>query len=337
MTMLTREQQLQQWLSNELAMTDLPLHAISGDASFRRYYRVENEQQTWVAVDAPPDHEDSATFISLAAYLADHGILVPQVLAQDLHHGFLLVSDFGDRLLLQELTTDNADHLYHLAIRTLLQIQLCTGDAQQLALPVFDAKIIKRELEQFVSWFLEKELALTLSQSEHSLLDAVSQQLTTIAERQQQVFMHRDFHSRNLMLVNPTELGVVDFQGAMIGPISYDLLSLLRDCYIDWPLYQVEHWVNDYYKQARQLGLIDNKSFEDFLDDFYLLSIQRHLKAIGTFARLHQDEQKSMYLKAIPRTFNYVLDCSQRYAAFQPLHRFLVERVEPLLAIKNYD
>ncbi len=326
---LSREQQLQIWAEQQLAIADVHLQPVSGDASFRRYFRISHAGQTWIAVDAPPQQEDSAAFISIARYLAQHGVLVPEILAQDLEQGFLLVSDFGDRLLLTELQQGDADQLYQLAINSLLKIQVCS-DAQTLQLPLFDAKRIYNDLQPVVSWFLEKELQLILTSKEQSMFEDVFQALITGALAQTQLLMHRDYHSRNLMVINSQQLGVLDFQSAMIGPVCYDLLSLLRDCYIDWPIERVEQWVVYYYDQAKQAGIVKTPSLQLFLDEFYLLSIQRHLKAIGTFARLNQQQNKSAYLKDIPRVLNYLLDSTQRFEQFKSLHRFLLERVLPL-------
>ncbi len=278
---------------------------VSGDASFRRYFRALSNGCSWIAVDAPPEKEDSRPFVAVAQALAEQAVAVPEIHAVDLDQGFMLLSDLGDELYLGQLTQASVDGLYQQALQSLVQIQACPGLLRG-ALPLYDAALLNREMELFREWFLPGLLGLELSADEHLMLDALFDRLTQVALQQPQVFVHRDYHSRNLMYRPGNAPGVIDFQDAVMGPITYDLVSLLRDCYVAWPQQQVYGWVEGFRQsllaQGQPVG--DEAEFRRWFD---LMGAQRHLKVLGIFARLKLRDGKSGYLADIPRTLFYLL------------------------------
>ncbi|MEE9451748.1 MAG: phosphotransferase [Gammaproteobacteria bacterium] len=323
-----RLQQLQGWLQKQLDCPSFKLEAMTNGASFRRYFRLNHNGQNYIVVDAPPDREASGLFALIARALIKLGINVPQILAQDLHRGFLLISDLGSRLYLQMFDTYDPGQLYHYAIDTLLMIQECK-DIPGYRLPVFDQNFITSELGLFDHWFLRQQLGLSLSCEEEEIVSQAYEFLNTAVATQPQVFIHRDYHSRNLILLDDNAVGVLDFQDAMWGPVTYDIVSLLRDCYISWPEAQVKEWALLYWRQAQDNGMMPQCSQQKFLYWFDLMGIQRHLKAVGIFARLNKRDNKSAYLGDIPRTLSYVGDIGQRYIALKPFIDFLHTRVSP--------
>ena len=325
----TRLQALSQWLHQVITPnTGLQIRPLSGDASFRRYFRAQRGEQTWVVMDAPTDKEDCQPFCALAKAWRACGVRVPEILAQDLAQGFLLLSDFGDDLLLSLLNQDNADTLYRQAIDHLLVIQACPAPADH-ELPPYDRALLAREMELFRDWLVGQKLGLTLSDNEHQLLDQAFEILIQNALAQPQVTVHRDYHSRNLLLAD-TEIAVLDFQDAVTGPYTYDLVSLLRDCYIRWPVEQVRSWALYYHSLASARG-ISQAPQEQFLRWFDLMGVQRHLKASGIFARLSIRDGKHGYLNDIPRTVGYIEQVLAGYPEFAALHLWLQERVLPAI------
>lgn len=298
---------------------------VSGDASFRRYFRWGNDQQSWICVDAPPEHEDSEQFIQVAHLL--EVVNAPQVLAYDLSDGFMLLSDLGDHLYLPLLlnpseSAPNADALYKNAIDSLVTMQ-SIEDADSL--PAYDSILLNTEMELFREWFLGRYLNYQLSEQEHQLLDKTFEQLTRSALAQPQVFVHRDYHSRNIMYIEGQEPGIIDFQDAVYGPISYDLLSLLRDCYIQWPQEKVLAWV-DYFIEESPFSL----EKQTFLRWFDWMGLQRHIKVAGIFSRLNFRDGKSDYLKDIPLTLNYILQQAEIYPEMANFHQWLQDTIMPL-------
>lgn len=311
---------LKHWLSQQLSQEDFGLEPLQGDASFRRYYRLNMSNKNYIAVDAPPETENSKAFVSISQAFGEMGLYVPKVLAHDLERGFLLLTDLGDDVLFQVLNEkrkknniNQIDSYYRKSFAELAKIQQCKID-----LPHFDYSFMSNELNLFQTWFLEKHLKLDLS---HSKPDAKSKSIQKIlknsfeillesAVSQPQCCIHRDYHSRNLMCLDDDQIGVLDFQDAMIGPVTYDLVSLIRDCYIDWPLEQVNNWAEDFYAQYLS-NMISSKA--EFMRYFDLMGIQRHLKAIFIFARKFHRDNVDGYLKDIPRALKYVIDVSQNY------------------------
>ena len=329
-----RRDQLAQWIHTVLGAEPFDLRPASADASFRRYFRVTRGEQTWIAMDAPPDKEDLGPYVHVAAVLVDVGVNAPRVLARDDAQGFLLNTDLGSRTYLAELDAKgDADRLYGDAISALVRMQAGTK-AQCASLPSYDESLLRREMSLFPDWFCEKHLAVDLSAYRDGM-QQVYDFLVREALAQPKVFVHRDYPSRNLMVSeagrhgpNP---GILDFQDAVHGPLTYDLVSLLRDCYIAWPIGRVHGWVRVYSKQARDAGLAAPANEAEMLRWFDLMGVQRHLKAIGIFARLWHRDGKPGYLRDIPRTLNYVDAVSANYPELAPLRALVHERILPAL------
>jgi len=310
------------------------LESVSGDASFRRYFRARTNGASYIAVDAPPNKEDSHSFVAIAQSWISHGVHVPTVYEYDEHQGFMLLSDLGDDLYWPALVVDggkNADQLYSQAMDALAHIQTAAVNNDNYSLPPYDQALLQRELDLFSDWFVGDLLGYKVSEQERQLLDSANSWLIENALAQPQVIVHRDYHSRNLMLVSDNNPGVIDFQDAVIGPVTYDLVSLLRDCYIAWPQAQVEQWAWQFAQRLKANGQLLDVSREQFFIWFDGMGMQRHLKAIGIFARLNLRDGKVDYLNDIPRTFNYVLAVSQKHSELKPFHQWLKQRIVPLV------
>ena len=336
-----RQEKLTKWVAERLNQTSLSLDMVSGDASFRRYFRANVNGKTWIAMDAPPEKEDSSSFVSIALFWLEQGIQVPAIEHYDLASGFLLLSDFGDDVLLASLVTDktkaladnaSGDHYYSMAMHTLLAIQSVPSDPHY-TLPAYNAALLQREMALFPDWLLEKKLGLTLSTKDRNMLTQSFQILEKSALTQPQVPVHRDYHARNLMVLKNGSLGVIDFQDAVLGPISYDLVSLLRDCYIVWPDKKVEQWCQQYYALLKIQKAV-SYSYDQFKTWFDLMGLQRHLKAAGIFARLSLRDGKHSYLNDIPRTVDYLVKVSKNYENLNEFNEFLVTKIQPLIAEK---
>ncbi len=311
-----RIQQLTAWLA-ALFDAGIELTAASNDASFRRYFRVRTGAETYIAVDVPPDKENSAPFIQVAARLLDAGLNVPRILHQNHNSGFLLVTDLGDRTYLQSLDSGNADTLYTDAIMALLQMQ---RRASRRGLPAYDHALLAQELALFRDWTLERHLQVRLTFELKAMFERCEKLLVESALTQPVTFVHRDFHSRNLMFCPAHNPGILDFQDAVIGPVTYDLVSLVKDCYVKWPQPKIAAWTADYYRRATRMGILRKVAADDFLLWFELMGVQRHLKAAGIFARLFHRDGKADYLKDVPRTLSYVVDVCEKYPELPPLH-----------------
>ena len=318
-----RFQAIQAWLESVLGHTGFKIELASGDASFRRYFRVLDNGTSMIVMDAPPDKEDCKPFIEIAAALQKSGLHAPQVLHQDLSLGFLLLSDLGDQQYLQVLDDNNVDRLYGDALSALATLQ--ANAALHYDFPAYDDALLKTEMRLFTDWLIDKHLAISLSDAEQSMFSETFELLSQSALAQPQVPVHRDYHSRNLMLNPQQNPGILDFQDAVTGPVTYDLVSLLRDCYVSWPRERVEAWVRGYHQLASQSGIISDESEAEFLRWFDLMGVQRHLKAAGIFARLNYRDNKPAYLQDVPRTVGYIIDVSQRYPELQALHQFLLK------------
>ena len=324
----TRYQELLDWLKSDLAHAFESIEPASSDASFRRYFRVQSGEDTHIVMDAPPPRENVRPFVKVAGLLREAGVRTPAVHAVDAERGFVLLGDLGHLNYLDALSEETVEALYGDALRALLTLQ--QGVSQETAeLPAYDERLLRTELGIFREWFLEAWLGLDLSACESDLLEAAGEILIESALEQPRVFVHRDYHSRNLMVMDGANPGVLDFQDAVIGPITYDLASLLRDCYIDWPAHRVHAWRESYRDALRDAGLLDDRGVERFNRWFDLMGMQRHLKAAGIFCRLHHRDGKSGYLKDIPRTLYYVLEVAQSEPQLHAFAEWLQLRVLP--------
>lgn len=307
------------------------LSMVSGDASFRRYFRThgfqEDRRQSFIVMDAPPVKESCDAFIHIDRAFEKQGLCVPHLFAIDREQGFLLLSDLGDELYLNHLTDDTVNTLYEMAMHALLQIQGCELLATQL--PLYDERLLRTEMTLFNDWFCDRLLHLSMSEKESALVDHVFKLLIENSLAQPQVCVHRDYHSRNLMILKQDSPGILDFQDAVKGAITYDLVSLLKDCYIAWPRTQVEQWAIAFTEKLRQKQQLNNVSNEQFLRWFDWMGLQRHLKVLGIFSRLNLRDHKPRYLKDIPLVLNYVLDTTNRYDEFSAFHEWLQKIVKP--------
>ena len=322
---------LNAWLERVLPVPIRSIAPATSDASFRRYFRItlagelelpsSPAVRTLIAMDAPPAQEDSAAYVAVAALLAAAGVHAPTVHAQDLSAGFLLVSDLGTRTYREALDDATAPALYRDACGALIAWQLASRES---VLPRYDGGVMARELALFPGWCLAKRLGLARTPAQRATLDSAFRQILDGALKQPQVYVHRDFHSRNLMVSQPNP-GVLDFQGAVYGPISYDLVSLLRDAYIDWSEEQELDWAVRYWERAREARLPVAGDFGDFWRDFEWMGVQRHLKILGIFARLAHRDGKHGYLADLPRVMRYLRRACDRYRALGPLLQLLDE------------
>ncbi len=301
LTMSDRKQQMKLWLDG-LGYKDYSLEVASEDASFRRYFRLQQGDSSWIVMDAPPEKESCDAFVAVAKKLTAIRLSAPEIIHQNHADGFLVLTDFGDESYLQALKPENANSLYGDAKSAILQMQTRINADD---LPVFDEALLRQEMDLFKEWFLEKLLDIELSPNQMSLWQMTVDTLVQSALEQPQAFVHRDFHSRNLMKMDARNPGILDFQDAVKGPVTYDLVSLLRDCYVEWPEPQVDQWVLDYHDFA-VLNHLKGISASKFLHWFNLMGVQRHLKAIGIFSRLKLRDGKDQFVKDIPRTLNYL-------------------------------
>jgi aminoglycoside/choline kinase family phosphotransferase len=323
---------LNTWLQNTLQFDNITLQALTNDASFRRYFRVTDATQSYVVMDAPPDKEDCHSFIYVAYLLRQAGLNAPDIIAQDTQQGFLLLTDYGSELYWSALQTEQADALYADAFRALIKMQAINADS----LPVYDDALLETELRLFTDWLMETHLTIHLDIEEQQQLDTCFALLKQSALSQPQVFVHRDYHSRNLMVVTDNNPAILDFQDAVKGAITYDLVSLLRDCYQVWSVERVEAWMSDYYHLAIETHILNQDvTLAQFKRWFDLMGIQRHLKASGIFARLYHRDGKDNYFRYIPDTLQYIAQVSANYSELQFLHQLLVKRVIPAYRSKQ--
>lgn len=320
-----RQQQLIAWLNTVMQKASFTLTIASADASFRRYFRVHLANSylgnhSLIAMDAPPPQEDCAPFVSIAKLFLDAGLNVPAILAQDLTYGFLLLSDLGDDTYLSQLNTQSAPKLYQDATDALIKLQLASKPDM---LSVYDAPMLTREMQLFPDWYVAKHLNVGLSNEQQLVLKNSFEILNKNILAQGQVYVHRDFHSRNLMITRENNPGVLDFQDAVYGAISYDLVSLLKDAYIGWEEEQVIDWAVRYWQPAKKAGLPVPDDFSEFYRDFEWMGAQRHIKVLGIFARLSHRDGKSGYLKDMPLVMHYLLRVCERYVELRPMLRLL--------------
>ncbi|HEY4541315.1 MAG TPA: phosphotransferase [Noviherbaspirillum sp.] len=315
----TRLSELKQWLgSSDVASLNIEsIRPASADASFRRYFRIDDaDGSTYIAMDAPPPQEDVRPFVRIAQLFGATGASVPQVLAQDEERGFLLLSDLGTTTYLHQLGPDTAHKLYLDAIDALVLIQ---AQSKPGVLPEYDHALLHRELMLFPDWYVAKHRGITLTEKQTALLNKVFDTLLANNLAQPQVYVHRDYHSRNLMVLGQGNPGILDFQDAVYGPITYDLVSLLRDAYIQWDEEQVLDWAIRYWERARRAGLPVAPDVDSFYRDFEFMGLQRHLKVLGIFARLYHRDGKDGYLNDMPLVMEYTRKTAGRYRELAPL------------------
>jgi len=373
---MQRQQQLTEWLSNQFPNKPFDIAPASADASFRRYFRATFSDRTLIVMDAPPQHENCRPFLHIAKLFEDAGTHVPHVYAQDLEQGFLLLSDLGNTTYLQALcggNANNARELYDAATDALIAIQLASRENE---LPPYDEALLLREMRLFPEWYIAKHLQVTLGEKQTAMLEATFQRIIQNNMAQPRVYVHRDYHSRNLMYIEspvsnslnettshstklPTTAakslvipqagertnekwgkqaireadarksnflsspGILDFQDAVYGPITYDIASLFKDAYIRWEEAVVLDWLIRYWEKARKAGLPVHADFSEFFRDYEWMGVQRHLKVLGIFARLHHRDGKDGYLKDLPLVMDYLRRACERYIDLKPLLRLL--------------
>ena len=318
---------LKRWLEDELDFSEYTLNPASSDASFRRYFRVSHDGVSCIVMDAPPEQEDTRPFVTVDRLLSDVGLNVPQIIDENPEQGYLLLGDLGSKSYLDALNEDTVERLYGDALAALAAIQICRP--AEGVLPSYDRPLLMNEMQLFRDWLVGTHLGIELSEQDADMLTTTFALLAGNAPEQPQVVVHRDYHSRNLMVTTSNNPGILDFQDAVIGPVTYDLVSLLRDCYISWPRERVEEWALGYLDLALQSGILreDQEDPEQFLHWFDLMGVQRHLKAAGIFARLNHRDGKSGYLADIPRTLAYVVEVAERHTELLALGEFVSDRV----------
>lgn len=314
-----RQQQLRTWLAAVLEGQEFTLAPASADASFRRYFRATLADRTLIAMDAPPQHEDCRPFLHVAQVFGAAGVHVPRVLAQDLQQGFLLLTDLGGTTYLSALNPGTAAELYRDAMDALIRIQQASRPG---VLPDYDAALLTREMRLFPEWYVAKHLNATLDDAQQAVLQQVFDTLNRNILGQGQVYVHRDYHSRNLMVCDDNP-GILDFQDAVQGAVTYDLVSLLKDAYIRWEEEQVLDWVVRFWEKARRASLPVPADIAEFYRDFEWMGVQRHLKVLGIFARLYHRDGKDGYLKDLPLVMDYLRRACERYLELKPLLRLL--------------
>jgi len=318
---LERLAQLQGWLQQVLPGQSFDLAPASSDASFRRYFRVSLNNRSLIVMDAPPQHENCAPFVHVAQLFAAAGVHVPEIRAQDLTQGFLLLSDLGCDTYLSKLNAASADALYRDANVALIKIQLASKPGQ---LPPYDAALLLREMQLFPEWYVAKHLQVQLTPGQRAVLDSALQQILDNVLAQPAVYVHRDYHARNLMVSEPNP-GVLDFQDAVYGPITYDLVSLYKDAYIAWDEERILDWTVRYWEDAKRARLPVAEDFGAFYRDFEWMGIQRHIKVLGIFARLYHRDGKAGYLNDMPLVLRYLRTACERYRALGPFLELLDE------------
>lgn len=318
---MQRERQITEWLLSLFPGEKFTISPASADASFRRYFRAGFTDKTLIVMDAPPQHEDCKPFLHVGKLFEEAGVHVPHVYAQDLAQGFLLLSDLGGSTYLQVLSPENAHQLYSAATDALIKIQLASRVGE---LPAYDEALLRRELNLFPEWYIAKHLGITLTKKQSDALERTFQRILANNLAQPCVYVHRDFHSRNLMVSQPNP-GILDFQDAVYGPITYDLASLFKDAYIKWNEEETMDWIIRYWEKAKKAGLPVREDFGDFYRDYELMGAQRHIKVLGIFARLYHRDGKDGYLKDMPLVMDYLRRACERYIDLKPLLNLLME------------
>ncbi|KAA8693592.1 Uncharacterized protein ALO80_02568 [Pseudomonas caricapapayae] len=331
-----RLQSLKVWLDEQLpalfaaqnwgAVPPATLTAASSDASFRRYFRWEGAGRTFIVMDAPPPQENCKPFVDIAHLLEKSGINVPKIYAEDLTQGFLLLNDLGRQTYLDVIDTDNADALFADAIQALLAYQQLPMDAP---LPVYDVALLRRELELFPEWYVKRHLGIEMDEAQLADWQQVSELLINSALAQPKVLVHRDYMPRNLMISEPNP-GVLDFQDAVYGPVTYDVTCLFKDAFLSWPQERFSEWLKTYWDQARAIGIPVQEDFAAFERASDLMGVQRHLKVIGIFARICHRDGKPRYLEDVPRFFAYIEAVLSRRPELAQLGQLLTSLQQPV-------
>ena len=319
-----RHKLIEAWVGQSIDSSIRSIKPVNSDASFRSFSRVyDNKKKSYILMDSPPEKEDNEQFVMISGMLLKMGIPSPRIIKKDLQAGLLLLSDLGQQTLLDKniSTPKKLNQFYGEAINILFSIQT-QGMAFQEQLPKYNSELLHSEMNLFSEWYCRKELAVDTKTLNEFNFKELFNNLSSRALGQKQVFVHRDYHSRNIIVSDTGQLGINDFQDAVEGPITYDCVSLLRDCYYKFSDKQIDYWLSEYYQQLSSHKLIDC-SFECFKIDFDLMGVQRHLKAIGIFSRLKHRDHKNNYIKDIPRTFSYLGKVSARYDFLQPLSEFI--------------
>ncbi|WP_180115267.1 aminoglycoside phosphotransferase family protein [Acinetobacter sp. YH12140] len=325
-----REQLIQTWISSVLGSDQFEINFLAGDASFRRYARIKLNNKTFMLMDAPPEKEDCGPFVSIDEFFDAHGVRVPHIVAKDLDQGFLLLEDFGDVLLSTLLNDQTVDAHYAQSFKQLIQLQSIDGTAH---FPAYAYEKLISEMELLTDWLLPS-LQVQPTAEESALIKRTFAILANAALAQPQVVVHRDFHSRNLMVLDgEQDQGVIDFQDAVIGADTYDLISITRDAYVQWNADRVYAWFKTFY-DLLPASAKEDRSFEQFKQDADLMAIQRHIKILGIFVRLFERDGKSGYLKDLPRVMWYLLEESKPYAELQPFMQFIRAKVLPKFEAK---
>ncbi len=327
-----RIERLTAWASAVLPAPLLDLQTASADASFRRYFRARTAAGSFIVMDAPPSHEDCKPFIHVARLFRAAGANTPEILAENLAEGFLLLSDFGDTTYLAALDENSADRLYLDANAALISIQLSSRPDE---LPPYDAELLLREMRLFPDWYLARHLDIQLDDEQRNTLDTTFDRILANNLAQPRVYVHRDWHSRNLMLTDADNPGVLDFQDAVYGPITYDLASIYKDAYIRWDEERVLDWLVRYWEAARKSGLPVHADFGEFYRDFEWMGAQRHIKVLGIFARLCHRDGKTAYLKDMPLVMDYLRRACARYNGLGDFLR-LLDHIEGKQAAVGY-
>jgi N-acetylmuramate 1-kinase len=332
--MLTRKNALNNWLKKIFPHADYKITKLAGDASHRSYYRLTTLNDTKIIMDSPPNKLSLNPFIEISKILSTEDFSTPTIHAHDLENGFLLLDDFGDKLFLQSVASTDTDILYKEALSVLAKMQTCSNNGH--GLPVFDKEYMQQELALFKEWFIEKYLGITLDKNELEIVSNTFNWLTSEISSQPKSFVHKDYHSRNIMIINSenqstAKLGIIDYQDAMHGPFTYDLVSLLKDCYIQWPHQQILDWLTFFYNEIK---VPHSYSKNDFIKAFDLCGLQRHIRVLGIFSRLYLRDNKPNYLQDLPLTLNYVMSCLECYDELEPFQELMLKKIQPLFLSK---
>jgi N-acetylmuramate 1-kinase len=324
-----RLSELKRWIAADLGFDRATVAPASADASFRRYFRIVRDGESFIAMDAPPARESVGPYLRVAALLAGIGLNVPRVLACDADRGLVLLSDLGSRQYLAELADPRrAPSLYGDALTALLRMQTAGGARAAACLPRYDRDALLGEMRLFPEWFLGRHLRVEIDAPARAMLDRLFEELVRNATEQPYTLVHRDYHSRNLMLTTADNPGILDFQDALYGPITYDLVSLLKDCYVTWPRAQVHDWALGFRDRLRERGCALPAGDSAFLRWFDLMGMQRHLKVLGIFCRLYYRDGKAPYLLDLPRVLHYVRETAGEYPEVAEFAEYLATRVE---------
>ncbi|QFT53356.1 aminoglycoside phosphotransferase family protein [Microbulbifer sp. THAF38] len=324
-----RRETLTRWVGRALdTESPIELAKLTGDAGFRRYFRTSTEPRL-IAVDSPPERTNPARFIALADYLRRNGVHTPMVMAADTTNGYLLLEDLGDTQLFNVLSHDSVEGLYAEVMSELLSLQQIPRE--EGLFPDYSQELLLTEMHIMPEWLVGKLLGYSLNEAENRLLQDTFQQLLESAASQPQTLVHRDYHSRNLMVRGGERPGIVDFQDAVWGPITYDLVSLLRDCYISWPRQRVERWALAYAATAEAAGVLEPVDPKEFIKWFDWMGLQRHIKVLGLFPRLSLRDGKQNYLGDLPLVIRYVLEVADRYEELKPFAQWFEQQLLPLI------